>query len=109
MGADDTLAAFSFSLLNEAVIAFLEWGAARTPQRNEAAVAALAPPGRADDLIEAVLGIIKTSDGVRIQATSLTDPSAAPEYKSKLKALLPGLSEQAVDALASRWFFNALW
>jgi hypothetical protein len=72
-------------------------------------VTELVPAGQEDEILDAVLRVIGVSDQIEISAANLADPTAAPEYKSKLKAMLPGLPDTAVDALASRWFFNAFW
>ena len=97
------------SLVGDAVVAYLGWGTVRTPQRDKGAVAELAPDGREDELLDAVLRVIAASDQIVISATNLADPTAAPECKSKLEAIFPGLSHAAIDALVSRWFFNAFW
>lgn len=96
-------------LLGDGIVAYLGWGSSRVPTRNREALGHVAPPGGAAALEEAVLRAIAVSEAIEISVADIADPAASPEYELKLRQALPSLPDAAIDALASRWFFNALW
>lgn len=98
-------------LLSAAVVAYLEWGRAPMPAADEGVVTDLAQREGADPtaLLRGVHEAIGASDRLEVTDLSASDDSGAALYKQRLRAARPDLSPDAVDALASRWFFNLRW
>lgn len=98
-------------LVSDAVVAFTGWGSAKTPRADAAAVDAYArTAGTAPEpLLDAVHAAIAASDAIDMSGVDLESAAAGPEYKARLRASQPQLSDAAIDALASRWFYRRLW
>lgn len=98
-------------LLSTAVVAYLGWNRAHMPDADEGAVAELAPREDADPtlLLREVREAIDASDRFEVTDLSQSDGGGAALYKQRLRTARPDLSPDAVDALASRWFFKLRW
>lgn len=98
-------------LLSAAVVAYLGWGRAAMPAADEPAVADLAQREGVDPaaLLRGVHEAIGASDRLEVTDLSASDDGGAALYKRRLRDARPDLSPDAVDALASRWFFNLRW
>lgn len=98
-------------LVSRAVVAFTGWGTAKTPQADTRAVEALAQSAGVDAaaLFESVHSAIAASDEIDPPGDDLQDPNAGRAYKAALRTARPDLSDAAIDALASRWFFRRMW
>ncbi|MGC0369360.1 hypothetical protein [Microbacterium sp. SLBN-111] len=98
-------------LLSAAVVAYLGWGRAAMPAADEPAVADLAERAGVDPagVLRAVHDAIGASDRLEVTDLSASDDGGAALYKRRLRDARPDLSPDAVDALASRWFFALRW
>ncbi len=98
-------------LLSAAVVEYLGWNRAHMPGADEGAVANLAQRKDADPsvLLRGVHEAIDASDRLEVTDLSASDDGGATLYKQRLRAARPDLSPDAVDALASRWFFHLRW
>ncbi|WP_139327419.1 hypothetical protein [Microbacterium sp. RURRCA19A] len=81
------------------------------PEADEGAVVNLAQHEDADAavLLRGVHEAIDASDRLEVTDLSASHDGGAALYKQRLRAARPDLSPDAVDALASRWFFNLRW
>lgn len=106
-----TLAPPLDDLLSAAVVAYLGWNRAHMPGADEGAVVNLAQREDADPsvLLRAVHEAIDASDRLEVTDLSASHDGGAALYKQRLRATRPDLSPDAVDALASRWFFKLRW
>ena len=79
------------------------------PAADHAAVAELARVRGvdADALLAEVQRAIDATNAIDLGETSRQ--TAGPEFKARLSSARPDLSGAAVDALASRWFFERVW
>lgn len=98
-------------LISAAVVAYLGWNRAHMPAADEGAVADLAQREDADPvvLLRGVRAAIDASDRLEVADLSASHDGGAALYKQRLRATRPDLSPDAVDALASRWFFTLRW
>lgn len=98
-------------LLSAAVVAYLGWNRGHMPEADEGAVAELAQREDADPtvLLRGVHEAINASDRLEVMDLSASNDGGAALYTQLLRAARPDLSPDAVDALASRWFFNLRW
>ena len=60
-------------------------------------------------LLAPVERAIAASDGLRVADLSDQSDGGTTAYKSRLVGALPDLTPDAIDALASRWFFHRGW
>ncbi|MDQ1085399.1 MULTISPECIES: hypothetical protein [Microbacterium] len=98
-------------VLSEAVTAYLGWPKAHMPSEDESAVARVGQnaSGGASELLARVEGAIADSDHLPTADLNDHPDGGAAAYKSRLKHARSDLSDAAVDALASRWFFRLRW
>jgi hypothetical protein len=98
-------------VLSAAVVADFGWGRAAMPIADEPAVADLAQREDADPaaLLRGVHDAIGASDRLEVTELSASDDGREALYKRRLRAARPDLSPDAVNALASRWFFTLRW
>ena len=98
-------------IVSRAIVAFTGWGVAKTPQADAKAVESVAQSAGVDAaaLFESVHSAIAASDEIDPPGDDLQDPTAGQAYKTSLRRARPDLSDAAIDALASRWFFRRMW
>ena len=98
-------------IVSRAIVAFTGWGIAKTPRADTKAVESVAESTGVDAaaLFEAVHSAIAASDEIAPPGDDLQDPTAGQAYKTSLRRARPDLSDAAIDALASRWFFRRMW
>jgi hypothetical protein len=106
-----TSAEVSRELLSAAIVAFTGWKVAKTPRADTAAVDALARTSgvASEALLEEVLTAVSSSETLDASGLDPRSPDAGPTYKKLLRGARPDLTDEATDALASRWFFRRLW
>ncbi|MBN9212883.1 MAG: hypothetical protein BGO45_16560 [Microbacterium sp. 71-36] len=99
------------AVVSSAIVAYLGWGRAHMPTADQAAVADLARQNGVDPatLLRGVHEAIDASDQLEVTDLSASHDGGAALYKQRLRAARPDLSPDAVDALASRWFFHLRW
>ena len=98
-------------LISAAVVVYLGWGRAGMPIADESGVADLAQREGADPaiLLRGVHDAIEASDRLEVTDLPENDDGGEALYKRRLRDSRPDLSPDAVDALASRWFFTLRW
>jgi hypothetical protein len=99
------------SLLSLAVTASLGWKKTLMPLFDADAIAQLAQEkgADADALRRRVEDAIRASDRLRIADLSQQPDGGTSLYKRRLADARPDLGPDAVDALASRWFYRSRW
>lgn len=95
---------FSDADLSAAILAFIGYGLRRTPGANDAAVLALKPVGGAQ-LVELVKRTLRASDTVNLPTETFENGSLSDPFAREFEKICPGLSQQALRALAWRWAY----
>lgn len=93
-------------IVSAAIVGYLGWGRSPQPQANTQVIADLARQRdvQAPDLTREVARALAISSRVTVDGTT---PNAAVRFKGAVRAQLPALEDDAIDALASRAFWYA--
>lgn len=98
-------------LLSGAIIAYLGWPKAHSPTADRRALLEVAKEAATDAarLLADVESVIAASDDLPVADLTDQPDGGAAAYKGRLSGVRPDLSPDAIDALASRWFFHLRW
>lgn len=98
-------------LLSAAITAYLGWPKAHIPTADPRAVLEVAKEAATDAarLLADVESVIAASDDLPVADLTDQPDGGAAAYKGRLSGARPDLSPDAIDALASRWFFHLRW
>lgn len=98
-------------LLSGAITAYLGWPKAHSPTADRRALLEVAKEAATDAarLLADVESVIAASDDLPVADLTDQPDGGAAAYKGRLSGVRPDLSPDAIDALASRWFFHLRW
>jgi hypothetical protein len=93
--------------LSKAIVLFLQYGSAKSPRADEDRVIAEFGESKGRELLKRVHAIIEEANAIPVDWSKHTLASAGKLVRDEMHRRYPGLSDDALDALA--WKFTFDW